>query len=175
MSINGIFDSPHWYAIQTKPRQEVRAASNLEAWNVETFAPKILERRPGVNAFSAAYSAKPLFPQYIFARFKARDLLYKICFTRGVKRVVCFGDDPTPVDDEIINLIKSRSDKGGFVKTVEDLLPGDRIIVNNGYLKDFAGIFERYMKGRDRVAILLNTINFQGRLVIEREWVKKAG
>ncbi len=43
-AINSI-DVPRWYAIQTKPKQESRAECNLRAWNVETFVPKIRERR----------------------------------------------------------------------------------------------------------------------------------
>ena len=36
----------HWYAIHTKPRQEERAELNLGTLkNVETFSPKVRERR----------------------------------------------------------------------------------------------------------------------------------
>lgn len=174
MITDGFYNLPHWYAVQTKPNQEDRAVGNLTAWNVETFAPKIMERNVGGNFQRPARVAKPLFPQYIFARFEAHAMLHKICFTRGVKRVVCFGDAPAAVEDEIIDLIKSRSNKDGVVEIVEALVPGDRIIINQGHLKNFTGIFERYMKGKDRVAIMIDTITFQNRLVLESDWVTKA-
>ncbi len=180
----GIVDIPRWYAIHTKPKQEDRADSNLRAWNVKTFTPKIREKRLNTFTGKPSYFIKPLFSRYIFAHFKASDLLYKVCFTRGVQNVVCFGGNPSSISDEIIELIQSRIDKDGFVcieeesspadSVVAELSPGDRVVIEKGYLKNFVGIFEGKVKNRDRVAILLTTISYQGRVVLEREWVRKA-
>ena len=38
-------DAIRWYAIHTKAKQDLRASRNLEAWGVETFAPRIEQRR----------------------------------------------------------------------------------------------------------------------------------
>ena len=91
-----------WYAIHTKPKQEGRAHSNLRARGVETFTPRVGERRY-TPAGHVKNEIKPLFPQYIFARFDASRMLHQVCFTRGIHSVVRFGgDDPTPIDNEII-------------------------------------------------------------------------
>jgi hypothetical protein len=47
------------------------------------------------------------------------------------------------------------------------------ITINNGYLKDFAGIFEGEIKGHERVKILLLTISYQARIIIQRDYVSK--
>src|SRR5215216_1172190 len=98
--------NPYWYAVYTNPQQEGRAESNLWAWRVETFNPKLRERRYNQYSGKPVRVTKPLFPRYIFARFKARDLLHKVWFTRGVHSVVGCGNIPSPVDDQIIDLIQ---------------------------------------------------------------------
>lgn len=163
----------HWYAIHTHPKEEDRATSNLNAWNVETFNPKIRERR--LNPFTGApiYEKKPLFPRYIFARFDAGILLSKIVFTRGVRQVVGFGNGPVPVEDEIINFIRERMDKDGLIHLEEELKRGDLVTVQDGLLGELSGIFEREIQGTDRVRILLNAINYQASIVLPKEHVRK--
>jgi len=162
-----------WYAIHTHPKEEDRAANNLIAWNVETFNPKIKERRVNQFTGAATYERKPLFPRYIFARFDASSLLSKIVFTRGVKRVVSFGDGPVPVEDEIINFIKDQVGQDGLIQVGEELKRGDLVTVKDGLLGELSGIFEREIKGTDRVKILLNAINYQASIVVAKEYVKK--
>jgi transcriptional antiterminator RfaH len=162
-----------WYAIHTHPKEEDRATNNLIAWNVETFNPKIKERRVNQFTGAATYERKPLFPRYIFARFDASSLLSKIVFTRGVKRVVSFGDGPVPVEDEIINFIKDQVGQDGLIQVGEELKRGDLVTVKDGLLGELSGIFEREIKGTDRVKILLNAINYQASIVVAKEYVKK--
>ena len=167
-------DAPCWYAVYTHPRQENRADSNLRAWQVETFYPKVKQYRYNQYNHKPICLSSPLFPRYIFARFVARYLLHKVSFTRGVQSVVSFDGQPVPVADEIIKIIKANIREDGFVRVHEDLKTGDEVIINNGRFKNLKGIFEREMKGSDRVIILLTAINYQGRISIERELVKKA-
>jgi transcriptional antiterminator RfaH len=163
----------HWYAIQTKPKQEERADSNLRAWGVETFFPKVKERRYSPYTKEPTFIIKALFPRYIFARFNANKLINKVRFTRGVQSVVSFGDSPTPVDDEIIFIIKSQIRGDGFIRIGEEFKLGDKVIVKNGPLRNFIGIFEQKIKDTDRVSILLDSVSYQARVVIERERLKK--
>ncbi|HKQ76263.1 MAG TPA: transcription termination/antitermination NusG family protein [Blastocatellia bacterium] len=164
-----------WYVIHTHPKQEDRAGSNLRAWGVPIFNPQSRERRYNQFVIAPTYVTKPLFPRYIFAQFKINDLYHKVRFTRGVSSVIGFGEGPTPIDDEIITLIQSNIKEDGFVRFVEDIRPGDRVIVKDGPLKNFAGIFEREMKDTDRVRILLETVSYQAHIEIEREMIRKLG
>lgn len=162
-----------WYAIHTHPKEEERATNNLNAWNVETFNPKVRERR--LNPFTGAptYEKRPLFPRYIFARFDAGRLLSKVIFTRGVRQVVGFGNGPVPVEDEIINFIKERMGEDGLIHLGEELKRGDLVTVQGGLLDELSGIFEHEIKGTDRVKILLSAINYQASIVIPKEHVRK--
>lgn len=163
-----------WYAIHTHPKEEDRATSNLNAWHVETFNPKIRERRLNPFTGTPIYEKRPMFPRYIFSRFDASTLLSKIVFTRGVRQVVSFGNGPVPVEEEIINFIKERMDRDGVVQLEEDLKRGDPVTLQDGLLGELSGIFDREIKGTDRVRILLNAISYQASIVIPKERVKRA-
>lgn len=173
MSQEVIGNSLCWYVLQTKPRQEDRAESNLNAWRVETFVPKIKERQYCQYAGKARYLVKPLFPGYIFARFDADVLLHKVRFTRGVHRVVSMGAYPSPVDNEIIQIIRCRQGEDGFVSLGEEFRPGDKVVVREGPLRDFIGIFEGKCNDEKRVSILLTTVSYQTHFVVAREAIKR--
>lgn len=173
MGIELLADSPQWYVVHTNPKQEERANGNLRAWGLETLHAKLKTRR--YNEFTGAPSllTKPLFPRYIFAKFNARKQLAKICFTRGVHHVVSFGGQPATVDESIIQIVTNRIDKDGFVKTGDELNRGDKVIIKAGPLRDFVGVFEQKLKDNERVSVLLTTINYQGRLVVNRDLLEK--
>lgn len=166
-------DDLRWYAVHTHPKQEERADSNLRAWNVETFNPKIKRRRRTTFAQTPVFDTVALFPRYIFARFDAGRLLHKILFTRGVRSVVSFGDGPAVIGDEIIDFIKSRATPSGLIEINERFKEGDKVMVEDGPLKNLIGIFTREVKGSDRVLILIESIRYQGSLVIEREHLRR--
>nr|QEO74513.1 hypothetical protein [uncultured bacterium] len=115
-----------------------------------------------------------MFPGYIFARFDADRLLHKVWYTRGVHSVIGFGGSPSPIADEVINLLQTQVGEDGYIKLGDDLKRGDKIVVTEGPLKNFVGVFERRMQGSERVMVLLDTVSYQGRLAVESDAVKKA-
>lgn len=173
MSIENGQDTPFWYVVHTNPKQEERADSNLRAWGIETLYPKLRSRR--FNEFTGAPTVitKPLFPRYIFAKFNAHEQLAKISFTRGINSVVSFGRQPVSVDEDIIQIVKDRIDQTGFVRLGDDLKQGDRVVIKAGPLREFEGVFEGKLKDNDRITVLLTTISYQGRLVINRDLIEK--
>jgi transcription antitermination factor NusG len=86
---------------------------------------------------------------------------------------VSFGGKPTPVDDAIITFVRSRVRPDGFVVIGEQFDTGDQVLVKDGLLKSFIGVFEREMKGSDRVMILLTAIGYQAHVLIDRDLLKK--
>src|SRR5215813_2984141 len=173
MSIEIGQETSQWYVVHTNPKQEERADNNLRAWGVDTLLPKLKTYR--FNEFTGAPTVhtKPLFPRYIFAKFNARKQLAKISFTRGVHYVVSFGGQPVSVDEDIIQIVKARMDQTGFVKLGDELKQGDRVVIKAGPLREFEGIFERRLKDNERITVLLTTISYQGRLVINKDLIEK--
>lgn len=162
-----------WYALYTNPKQEFRAESNLRAWRVETFFPKVSGRRRSSSGERSTNIVKPLFPGYIFARFDLEALLHKVVFTRGVRSVVSFGGNPTPVQDEVINLLQTRVGDDGTVKLCEEFKPGDRVVIQEGHFKNFVGVLDGSVKDEERVRILLLTISSQIHITVAKDWLKK--
>jgi len=173
MGIETGVEDRQWYVVHTNPKQEERANSNLVAWGVETLYAKLKARRHNEFTGVPTYITQPLFPRYLFAKFK-REQLSKILFTRGVHDVVCFGDGPACVSEEIIDVIRGRIDQNGFVKLNNDLKPGDRVVISAGPLKNLIGVFEREVKGSERIMILLTAIGYQGHLEVDRNLIKRA-
>jgi transcriptional antiterminator RfaH len=173
-SDGGVY-TPRWYVLHTHPKQEGRAESNLIAWNVETFVPRYKSRRRTQFKSEPSYSIKPLFPGYIFARFGAGDMFHKIRYTRGVRGIVSVANNPVPLDDTIIEVIRSRWDDEGFVKLEDDFKAGDEVVVGGGAFNGFVGVFDRRMKDSDRVVVLLKTA-YQFRVVLpEGQVLKRVG
>jgi transcriptional antiterminator RfaH len=160
-----------WYAVRTKPMEEERAALNLTSWDVPIFAPKLKERRS--SGYGSPYITKPLFANYIFARFNVDRQLHNINYTRGVQNVVSFGGLPIPIDEHVISVIKERIGDDGFVHTDEDLKPGDRVRINSGPFENLVGIFKRSTKDKERVKILLDAMKCQSHVLIDRVCVQK--
>ena len=165
-------DATHWYAIHTRAKQENRAESNLKAWNVEIFFPRIRDCRFNKFTYEPSYFIKPLFPGYLFARFALNNSLHKIRFTRGVHSVVCVGIDPVPIDDSVIEIIAAQIDQAGFVKIGAGLEPGAEVLIQAGPFKGLTGIFEREASAADRIKILLDCVSFQAHVEVERMHVK---
>lgn len=173
MNVEMVSENPAWFAICTNPKQEDRACYNLQAWGLECFNPKIKERRCNPFTGIASFIAAPLFPRYIFSRFSASTLLHRVNFARGVHRVVSFNEKPTPVDDEVIDLLKSRVNNEGFLAVGEPLKPGDKVRIKDGVWKNLIGVIERDLEASARTRILMTTIQYQGSLTIERDCLEK--
>lgn len=161
----------HWYAIQSKPKQEERVEKNLRAWKIDTLLPKLVLLGRSGNGSCARIGA--MFPGYLFARFDACDMLAKIRYTRGVSKILGTGDGPTPVGVSVIEAISARMDPSGLVRLTSSLRPGDPVRVIGGPFKDFLGVFEQSATAAQRVTLLLSTLNAQVRLAIDAHLVER--
>lgn len=153
----------HWYAINTKPHQEVVAETSLRQLGVETFCPFLKEGRMIRRKFQEAMS--PLFPGYLFAKFSLENGYRGILYARGVKRVVAFGPSPAPVEEGMINGIRARLDNGVLILGSR-FSHGQAVRIHDGLLHGLEAVFEREMKGTQRAVLLLNALSYQARIVV---------
>jgi transcription elongation factor/antiterminator RfaH len=162
-----------WYVVSTKPRNEERAASNLKGGNIEVLAPKIKLKRYKEGKF--IYIVEAMFPGYIFVKFHPVDEFRLVKYTRGIKTIVNFNGKIIPLQDELIEFIKNNLEEGG-VATIQkkQLRKGEKIVIQEGPFKGFSGIFEKELDSRERVAILLDGVDYCARMEIDRELVVSA-
>lgn len=161
----------NWYAIYTKPKQEDRVAENLSRASLAVFNPHLGRKKLIRGKYEQVI--RPFFPCYVFAQFDPVRHYHMIKYTRGVRGLVGSAGVPWPVSDDIIGIIRDRMTDEGLIVIRPDIKVGDRVEIAEGPLQGFVGIFEKEMQDRDRVVILLNTIEYQATVEIEREFLKK--
>ncbi len=160
-----------WFVVNTKPKNEDRAATNLISGGIEALSPKLKLKKFRNNRF--VYVIEPMFPGYIFARFHPVDDFRLVKYARGVKTIVHFGEKIVPIHEELIDFIKSRLENGIATIEKKPILKGEKIIIKEGPFKGLTGIFEREMEGKERVAILLDAVQFAATMEIDRDLIEK--
>jgi transcriptional antiterminator RfaH len=154
-----------WYVVQTKPRKEQEVFSRLCARGLDGLFPTILDGRHFMVE-------KPLFPGYVFVKMILSLSYYRIKWTKGVARIVGWGDTPAPIADEVVEIIRTRMDEQGRVRVGSDLKLGEKVRIKSGPLKDFMGIFDGSASPRGRVRILLQLVGSQVRVTIPEPLVE---
>ena len=80
---------------------------------------------------------------------------------------------PTPIAEEVIEIIKEKTDTQGVVRVKHHFEPNDLVRIKAGPLKDLLGIFERWLSHSERVKILLNLIGYQPAVEIHYSMIEK--
>jgi transcription antitermination factor NusG len=122
---------------------------------------------------TASKTLKPLFPNYIFARFILERDYTKVRWARGVNKVLGRGREPMPVSDVVINEIRNRIDEGRIVRRAYDLKPHDTVKIKEGPLRDLMGIFDRWVSKEGRIRVLLSLIGYQTSVQLHYSQVEK--
>jgi len=143
--------------VRTKQYKERLVENKLSEFVPATFFP--LLRSTGFRFGHATETLTPLFPCYIFARFDLLSTYYRIQHTAGVIQVVCAGGEPSEVEEAIVEEIRNRGTNGIVERPKESYQQGQRVQVQNGPFSGLNAIFERYLSGAERVALLLNAVD----------------
>lgn len=152
----------NWFLAYTKPKHEDSVSYLLGNAGFNVMNPKISEEKLYRGRITEVVS--PLFPCYLFIEFdKTRDY-HLIRYTRGIKKILSGDDGPVEVPGHIIETIAKKTEAGA-IRLEKKFSPGDSVHVNAGPFEGFNAVFEREMKGIERVSILLTSINV--RLVVD--------
>lgn len=83
--------------------------------------------------------------------------------------LVCFGDEPAIVPDNLIVAIKKRVDEiaaaGGELFAA--LHRGDTVLINDGPFAGYEAIFDARISGSERVRVLLQLLSNQRQMPVE--------
>ena len=167
-------EHPHWYVAHTHPHAEAKATAHLTRQGFDIYFPRYIKRRRHARRIETVPA--PLFPRYLFVAIDLNAQRWRSIFsTVGVSRLVCNGEDPSPVPVGIVEALKSREDANGFIKL--DCRPrfhvGDKIRVLDGAFSSCLGLFEG-MAERERVAILLDLLGRKVRVILDADLVAAA-
>lgn len=167
MISNGLRKSSHevqpaeslcWYACHTRGRHEKKVASHLDWRRIETFLPvhkrdvQWSDRRKTVDW--------PLFPGYVFARFRLRELP-QVLNTRGLVTVLRRGGTPATIPDAEIENVRRFADAANHSRIAVEretlIAAGDRVRVLSGPFVGVEGVALQ-RRGRKRLLVALSTV-----------------
>jgi transcriptional antiterminator RfaH len=163
-----------WYVVQSQPNAEIKAVAHLNRQGFETYLPRYLKRRRHARRIEIVPA--PLFPRYLFVGIDLDQQRWRSIFsTVGVSRLVCNGEMPTAVPEQVVNALRSRHDDSGFVTLDQRpaFRPGDAIRVLDGAFADCLGLYEG-LKDSDRIAILLDLLGRKVRVMVNIDSVAVA-
>lgn len=154
-----------WYAVRSKPRQELMAAEHLARQRYEVYLPLMRSQKRRGGRWSEV--VEPLFPGYLFVRL---DLEHRsalpIRSTRGAIGLVCFGGTPRPVPDSVVeSLFATPTDHTGAIRRERLFAPGDPVEVTVGRLAGLRAVFLA-PTGRERALLLLDLLGRHHRVVV---------
>jgi transcriptional antiterminator RfaH len=156
-----------WYVVQTHTHAERKAITHLTRQGFSTYLPRYLKHRRHARRVETVIA--PLFPRYLFVAIDRMTQRWRcIQSTVGVAHLVCNGEEPAMVPQDVIAELRHREDERGFIRleVCPRFAPGDRVQVVDGVFSRCFGLFER-MSDRERVAILLDLLGRKVRVVLD--------
>jgi transcriptional antiterminator RfaH len=152
-STNG---NENWHLLHTRAGKEQSLYKQLCEILPEVLLPmvKVPVRRWGRGTSALV----PLFPCYLFAYFDFEPNICWIKYTRGVNKLVSIGMEPAIVPRQIIDSLKQRCACGAVELDTKALCPGETVTLQAGSFRGFEAVFEAYLSGEQRVAILLTSL-----------------
>jgi transcriptional antiterminator RfaH len=160
--------------VQTHPHAETKAQSHLLRQGFGTYLPRYLKRRR--HARRTETVPTPLFPRYLFVNFNSGAQRWRnIQSTIGVQNLVCQGEQPAALPEDVINDLRCREDERGFIRldTRPSFNPGDKIRVVEGVFSFHSGLFEE-MTDHERVTILLDMLGRKVRIILDTDSIALA-
>ncbi|WP_189610165.1 transcription/translation regulatory transformer protein RfaH [Saccharospirillum salsuginis] len=150
-----------WYLVQCKPREGFKAEQHLRNQGFQCFHPTI--QNQSKRRGKARWVVESLFPYYLFLHVRAGQALSNVRHTRGVVKLVGFGEGPRPVSSGIVRSLMRYCRAIRYDQTEELLHPGDSVRIVDGCFNQLDAVVKAG-KGEDRVVVLLDILNRQQEL-----------
>lgn len=160
---------PSWYVIQCKGGESFRAAEHLTNQGYEVFHPVLNSQRKRQGKLTTV--AEPLFPYYLFIYLDQIISNWRpIRSTRGVLRLLTFGDRPASVPASLVETLRAQPHRQEGIHIYFSV--GEKVTITDGPFKDLEAIFTR-CKGEERAIVLLNLLNRPQHLEVPLEALSK--
>jgi len=160
-----------WYAIRTKVNREKDVEQRLRHLDLEIFLPWMRTRRRIGSRFH--WVLAPLFPGYVFCHLDMVLSGKAARYSPGVKDFLTFGSRIAEVGENIIQGLRERCPGGVAEIDSVDAKAGDVVRINEGPFSGLEAIFQQKLKGSERVAVLLEILGRQTRVVLPSETIAK--
>lgn len=160
-----------WFALTVKPQHEKAVAEQLKAKSLEGYVPVYSSRRRWSDRTKVI--ELPLFPRYVFCRFKFEDRP-KILSILSVTSIVSFGGSPCPVSDGEIETIRAMVGSGFPIAPSPTVYLGQKVRIVEGALCGLEGILARE-KGGCRVIVNMDLLQRGVAVDLHRDLIAPIG
>jgi transcriptional antiterminator RfaH len=146
-----------WYVLCTKPCKELVVLRQVLSHNLEAFFPQLHVLAPN----SRRPVSKPYFPRYLFVRANLERIgLSTFQYMPYAVGIVCFGGEPAPISDMLVESIQHRIAKRALAGRgpLDGLQSGDRISIGAGVFAGYEALFDRCLSSSERVRVLLQVL-----------------
>lgn len=157
--------------MHTNPRKEALVVKQLLVYDLDVFFPTILVER----GYSRGTRQEPFFPRYLFVH---ADLQHHATPTLGrlfgVRGLVRFGEQPAAVPDDIIDHLRTRLASGNAPATQADhpYKEGQQVRIRSGPFEGIDAIFQKGIKGSERVQILVQALGQLSRMELNLHMIE---
>jgi transcriptional antiterminator RfaH len=157
-----------WYAVHSRPKQEIRALENLQNQGFEAWLPMITIEKLRRGRLTEV--SEPMFSRYLFIRLDTEQTNWSpIRSTLGVSKLVSFGNRPAVVADELIEALQQMPEQA----PQRLIQPGQQVKIVSGPLRGLEGIYQQ-ADGELRAMVLIELLNKQHRIVTEMQDLRPA-
>ena len=159
----------NWYCIHTKPKKEKLVEHYLQnELGLATYYPR-LKRKKTIRRVRREV-LEPLFPRYLFCKLDLAESYRAVTYGRDVIGVVSTGNRPTEVSDQTIEQIRDWAGPENDIISIEPepIKTGDRIRITEGPMQGLEAIFIQGTSKEERVSILLDLMETQAKVEIDR-------
>ena len=145
-----------WYAVHTKPREELRALENLSRQGFECFLPMLGVEKIVRGRLKTV--TEPMFSRYLFVESESQNQNFSLIrSTKGVNKLLSFGALPCEVPNKVIDAVKAlAAEQSTQIQTL--FKPGDSVTISDGPLKGLSGVFKQ-ANGDIRAFVLLELLS----------------
>ena len=165
----------HWFAVQSKPRQEAKAEENLQRQGFVTYLPKIRLRKRRARGWVDA--VEPLFPRYLFIQVDPdQHSVAAVRSTLGVASLVRFGQLLRPVPASVIDYLRQCEDPESRLRQGETWphQPGDTLEILDGPFAGLSGVYQM-PQGEDRALLLIELLGRSTSVALDRDVLAAPG
>ena len=146
-----------WFLVQTKVRQEQRAAENLERQNVASFCPII--RVEKITRGKRAEVQEVLFPGYLFVQLGEFSVsTTAVRSTRGISHFVTSAGAPIKVPHGLVEQLRERVAVHADVVMSQLPKSGAKMQIIDGPLKGLNAIFAE-PDGNSRAIVMVTLLS----------------
>ena len=152
----------NWFVATYKINEIEKAERNLSNQNFDYYLPKINVKKPNSN-----FAEEVLFPGYVFINTRLEDYSL-IKYTKGIKKVVKFGNNIPRLTDYEIKSIQSIEKLSNSKPIIPKINLGQEALVTDG---PFKGTFVKIcsLPSKERIEVFLTFLGSLRKISILRK------